>query len=359
MKLTARLAGLTLGALAACAVPPGVALAQSPRQAAEVAATKGGQAAPLFEEGNRAADEMRWADAEAAYLKAWAIVRSFDVAANLGEVELRLGKPRLAAVHLAFSLRTAPPSAKAPNLERTRFFLGEAKKLIGVVRARVTPPDAEVLVDGKALPEEETAEEIFLEPGTHRITARRGGYIEGEKVVTVAAGTAQEVTLALAERPAASEAGPATVPDRTTANTTLVLRARPAEERAGGPRTAVLIGGATTAGAAAVAGVVFTVLAVTKGNDAETQRDALVRASGLAACSRAGAPAACSNLREADDAHIRWANGAILSFAAAGAMGAGTAIYWLVTRPSEGHGRVHAMPIVGANGFGLSVSGGF
>jgi hypothetical protein len=121
----------------------------------------------------------------------------------------------------------------------------------------------------------------------------------------------------------------------------------------------MLIGGAATAGAAAVAGVVFTVLAVAKGDEAESQRDALVRENGPGACTRASAPAACSDLRDADDAHIRAANGAILSFAAAGAIGAGTAIYWLATRPSASQQGVRAMPVVGASGFGVSVSGEF
>ncbi|KYF82950.1 hypothetical protein BE11_45625 [Sorangium cellulosum] len=52
-------------------------------------------------------------DAELKYLKAWAVVRSFDIAANLGEVQLQLKKPRSAATFLAFALRTAPPSTKA------------------------------------------------------------------------------------------------------------------------------------------------------------------------------------------------------------------------------------------------------
>jgi hypothetical protein len=48
-----------------------------------------------------------------------------------------------------------------------------------------------------------------------------------------------------------------------------------------------------------------------------------------------------------------------LSFAAAGAIGAGTAIYWLTTRPSAPQQGVRATPVVGANGFGVSVSGEF
>lgn len=352
MTMGMRVAGLTWCTLAALAVPA-LAHAQSVTQA-PAAETVGERAAPFFQEGLKAADEARWADAEASYLKAWAMAKTFDIAANLGVVELKLGKPRLAATHLAFSLRTAPPSAKAPHLERTRQLIEEAKKQVGVLRVRVNVAQARVLIDGEPLLPEETPDEIFVEPGTHRATAQRDGYIDGEKVVTVEAGTSQEVTLSLVQRPAASQAEPAKL-----ATVPVVPPARRGEEHGRGPRTEVLIGGAATAGAAAIAGVVFTVLAVTKGNDAEEVRDTLVRESGPEACSRASAPPACANLRDTDDAHIRWANGAILSFTAAGVIGAGTAIYWLVTRPSEAHEHVRAVPIVGAHGVGLSVSGGF
>jgi hypothetical protein len=128
---------------------------------------------------------------------------------------------------------------------------------------------------------------------------------------------------------------------------------------AGGPRPEVLIAGGAAAGAGVIAGVVFTVLAVRWDSDADAHRDALVRENGPGACTRTSAPAACSNLRDADDAHIRAANGAILSFAAAGTIGAGTAIYWLATRPSASQQGVRAMPVVGASGFGVSVSGEF
>lgn len=206
MTMGMRVAGLTWCTLAALAVPP-LAHAQSVTQA-PAAETVGERAAPFFQEGLKAADEARWADAEAAYLKAWAIAKTFDIAANLGVVELKLGKPRLAATHLAFSLRTAPPSAKAPHLERTRQLIEEAKKQVGVLRVRVNVAQARVLIDGEPLLIEETPDAIFVEPGTHRVTGQRDGYIDSEKVVTVEAGTSQEVTLLLAELPSAAAPAP-------------------------------------------------------------------------------------------------------------------------------------------------------
>jgi tetratricopeptide (TPR) repeat protein len=196
-KMAMRLAGWTWCALAALAMPA-LAYAQSDAPATQAAQTDGERAAPFFQEGVRAADQKQWNEAEAAYLKAWAIAKAFDIAANLGSVELKLGKPRLAATHLAFSLRMAPPSAKAPNLDQTRRFLEEAKKQIGVLRVRLNVLEAEVSIDGKLLSQEESAGEIFVEPGTHRVAAQSLDYARSEKTVTVQAGSSQEVALSLA-----------------------------------------------------------------------------------------------------------------------------------------------------------------
>ncbi|WP_437709316.1 PEGA domain-containing protein [Sorangium sp. So ce448] len=166
----------------------------------------------LFDKGVRLFDQSRWAEARAVFLEAWALKKSYAVAANLGDVELIVGDPRSAAVHLAYALRELPAD-EAPALRTlltTR--LEEAQRLVGILRVRVAPPGAELLVDGKPLPEEEAPEEIYLEPGTHRLTARRDGYADAEKVVTVAAGTAQNLTLALVER----KADPPAMPRATT-----------------------------------------------------------------------------------------------------------------------------------------------
>ncbi|WP_437620924.1 hypothetical protein [Sorangium sp. So ce1151] len=367
-NLTMHVTGAALCAL--CAFAPAVALAQaSPPGAAaageDEARGDNARAAQLYRQGNEAFKQKRWSDAELLYLKAWALVRSFDIAANLGEVQLQLKKPRSAAAFLAFGLRTAPPSAKPEQIARMRHFLDEAKAQVGTLRVRVkNVADAEVFVDGERMADAEVKHEVYLEPGLHVLVLRRAGY--EEQVVRLMAGPGVTETITQELKPKAEKAPEAMAAE---ANAPQVMGPMPRKAvwssppmvpaRPEGQRMAVLIGGAATAGGAALAGVVFTVLAVTKGNDADELRDALVRESGPVACSRTSALAACSNLRDTDDSHIRWANGAILSFTAAGVIGTGTAIYWLATRPSGAHEHVRAMPIVGAHGFGLSVGGGF
>ncbi|WP_207213660.1 PEGA domain-containing protein [Sorangium cellulosum] len=243
-------------------------------------------------------------------------------------------------------------TSTAVERERGAAMYAEARSKVGTLVVRADVDGARVFVDGTWRGQTPLADPVFVEPGTHTISVEHEKYDTKKMTVQVGAGGESENGVELQRKSASA-------PPPKPPVMTLAPPARGAEERAGGPRTAVLIGGAATAGAAAVAGVVFTVVAVAKGDEAETQREALVRENGPGPCSRASAPATCSTLSDTDDAHIRAANAAILSFAAAGAIGAGTAIYWFATRPSVPQHGVRAMPVVGANGFGVSVSGEF
>jgi hypothetical protein len=200
-NLTMRWTAVACCTLSACLLAPGAARAQgSPPPVAVDDDVPGNsrRAAELYREGNEAFKEKRWSDAELLYLKAWALVRSFDIAANLGEVQLKLNKPRSAAVFLAFSLRATPPSAKPPNVERVRRYLDEARKQVGAVRLQGTDvAEAEVFVDGERVPAEEVKHEIYVEPGEHRIVIRRAGYEEVAMALMARAGVRETVPVAM------------------------------------------------------------------------------------------------------------------------------------------------------------------
>ncbi|WP_437925962.1 hypothetical protein WMF37_44050 [Sorangium sp. So ce291] len=207
-NLTMHLTGAALCAL--CAFAPAAALAQASPPGAtpageDEARGDNARAAQLYRQGNDAFKQKRWPDAELLYLKAWALVRSFDIAANLGEVQLQLKKPRSAATFLAFALRTAPPSAKPEQIARMRHFLDEAKAQVGTVRVRVkNVADAEVLVDGARMAAEEVKHEIYVEPGPHVLVLRRAGY--EEVVVRLMAGPGVTETITQELRPKAEKA---------------------------------------------------------------------------------------------------------------------------------------------------------
>ncbi len=78
------------------------AAAAQPAQAAPIAPADAvaERAEALFREANALVKQQRWAEAEASYLAVWALRPTYDVAANLGHTQYRLGKLREAAEHL-------------------------------------------------------------------------------------------------------------------------------------------------------------------------------------------------------------------------------------------------------------------
>ncbi|HLM74225.1 MAG TPA: tetratricopeptide repeat protein, partial [Polyangiaceae bacterium] len=109
------------------------------------------RATELYKKGNEFYDKGKFADAETMYRAAFELRQSFEIAGNLGDVEMIQGKPREAAEHLAFALREFPPSGKPAQKEALRKRLREAAALIGTVKVTVNMPDAEVVLDGKAI----------------------------------------------------------------------------------------------------------------------------------------------------------------------------------------------------------------
>ena len=62
----------------------------------------------LFQEGNAAYRERNWQLAYDKFHEAFGLAPTYDLAGNLGDVELMLEKPREAAEHLAYSLKNWP-----------------------------------------------------------------------------------------------------------------------------------------------------------------------------------------------------------------------------------------------------------
>ena len=73
--------------------------------------------ADLYKRANALYGQKSLAEAEGLYLEAWNLKKTYDVACNLGALELDLGKLREAAEHLAFALREFPAGEKAAARE--------------------------------------------------------------------------------------------------------------------------------------------------------------------------------------------------------------------------------------------------
>ncbi|WP_170319878.1 PEGA domain-containing protein [Polyangium spumosum] len=158
------------------------------------------RAAELFATGNKLFDEQKWAEAEAAYQAAWDLRKSFDLAGNLGDVEMTLGQHRDAAEHLTYALEEFPAGGKPEVREALLKRLDEAKQHIGTVTIGTNIGGAKLYVDGRFVGQAPLAKPVFVDPGKRVIEAKLPGHDDVLKTVDVEKAQAQEVNLVLAPK---------------------------------------------------------------------------------------------------------------------------------------------------------------
>jgi tetratricopeptide (TPR) repeat protein len=304
------------------------------------------RAADFLRKGNSLSREGKIPEAIEAYAASFENEETYPVAANLGSLELALGRYRDAAEHLAFAIRRCPPDASPATKEALAQRLAQAKEHVGALEIHVGIDNAEVTLDDKAIDWLDLRNEIFISPGVHTIAATRAGYSADRKTVEVKAGTRIDVELVPAALPSAPSAPPATLP----------------AESGGGKSVPLLVAGASAATVGIVLGVAFTVVSNSKSSQATVFRSDLVARDGAAACSHAANAVDCGNLHGLLVDQATFANAAVWSFIAAGAFAAGTGVYALwpaaKQKPASAAG-FRAVPTFDAQGAGVVVAGAF
>lgn len=285
------------------------------------------QASKFYQAGNVEFEKQNWAAAETAYLQAWSITRTFDVAANLGEVEFHLGKLREAAELLSYSIRTAPPSSKAGQRERTMHFLDQAKEKLGVVRVHINVEGARVSINGRPIPAEDLVRDVFVEPGACTVIANRDGYVEAKQSVEVKPGTPAAVTILLDPAPGA-------------------VRSRV-------PLVVLSVASAASLGL----GIAMTVVSNGKSTDAETQRATILGANGQCAKPSSSFVGPCADMKSSLKSLDTTANVARVAYAASGLLLIAAVTYAVLPPPKPQAGWVRAAPVIGASSGGIVVTG--
>ncbi|WP_437915441.1 PEGA domain-containing protein [Sorangium sp. So ce302] len=334
----------TLSIAVALLAPAAGAQQAAPRAEAQESDALTDRARQLFEDGVKAANAGKWADAHAAFLAAWGLKPHYQIASNLGVACLRVGKPRDAAEYLTRYLREAP-ATKVQERQRAEASLQEARAQVAAVTVRVAPGGAEVTVNGASVGRAPLADPVFLDPGRHDVSAKLDGYVLQTRSVEATAGGTEAVVLDLQRTPA---------PDARRAGAEQSGLPAPEVPRGSG-RTAVLVTGGVATGVGAAAGVLFTVLANKRAGEAETLKNTLL-AQKPNACSLTSRSRDCVRQGEVLDESALYSNVAFWSFAGAGTVGLGTLLYALVSGPEA---RVQVTPRVGINDVGLSVGGAF
>ncbi|AUX34668.1 MULTISPECIES: hypothetical protein [Sorangium] len=341
-----RAAGAALGALLCAAAVEPVALAETP-DTPGAPRDDGARAAQIYSVGVAAAREGRWPEAYAAYLEAWTLKQHFQIAANLAQAELKLGKHRDAAEHIAFFLREAEGVSERDRA-RARRMLDEAKAKIATLTLIVSRERATVLVDGAPAGTSPLGREVYVEPGQRTLEARLQGERPAKASVTLAPGASQAVELRFAERAAPAPAIQARTPPQ---------RPPPAADRgAAGPSVALVAAGGAATGLALGTAVLLRVVA---DRSARSGSDAAV--PGADSCYARGAEslggARCREVhrRRLEAARLYDASAGV--FAAAGVLGAATVGYallgWL---RADGRPPVTTAPVALAPGAGISLN---
>jgi hypothetical protein len=184
---------LCLAASTAIAIP--AAAQPSGPSTTAVAATD--RARSLHVEGARLFELGKYDEAYVAFLAAWALKKHPQIAGNLADCEVKIGKYRDAAEHFAFMARDpnheAKPEAKRLAQER----LKDVQTRIGTVTISVSSNGAELMLDGKALGTSPLEGPIFVDPGAHVVEATLKGHKPARMPVDAPKGSTQNVALTL------------------------------------------------------------------------------------------------------------------------------------------------------------------
>jgi tetratricopeptide (TPR) repeat protein len=321
MNRTIRPLVLSLVAGAVCALGVGLPAAASADGGAPTP-----RAAELYRRATRLYADKKLAEAEPLYREAWELQQSYEIASNLGALELDLGKPRLAAEHLARALREFPLRGRAEERAALEARLSESRKLIGTLHVKVSMPGADVLVDGRFVGRSPLQADVYVEPGARLVEATLAGYGDATLPFSVEKGVTYTVALPL----------------------------QPPRRRS---LTPALVGGAF--GAAALGtGALLVGLAEKQRSDAQGLHATI--ASEGQTC--AATSTSCTALHAATAKADALGNTGIAFFAVAGAAAAGTAAYllWPSLRPGGGRAPdVRASLGIGPSGGAVVITGSF
>jgi hypothetical protein len=165
-----------------------------------------------FDEGLRALQEERFADALAAFETSYRLDPVPVVLYNIGMCQRELGDPAAARTAL-LRYAAAPGEGDPPDLrEQAERTIREIDALLASLTVNVEPSGATVLIDAIDVGTAPLAEPLRLNPGRHVVDARADGFDPGTVEVDLSAGESATVTMRLAPAAPPTPVGPPPVP---------------------------------------------------------------------------------------------------------------------------------------------------
>jgi hypothetical protein len=285
-----------------------------------------------FDKGSAAYDAHKLKEAEAAFFSAWSLKKTPDIAANLAQVKVELGKHAEAATFFAYAVKNAAPTDSQDARRDVKQRFEEERKLVGALRIRVNVEGAEVRVNGRVVGNSPLADEVFVDAGTAQAQVQRDGYLAIQQSIVVPKGEAREVSLVLTAAPGPT-GGRSIVPG------------------------AVLVG---VGGAALATGVALMVVAAGKRAHSRDLSAAISNAHHSCVANASNYDPTCSDLNDTALSTKTFHNAGIGLLAGAGAAAVGATVYflWPASTPSRAS-TLRVSPTVSVTTGGLLFSGSF
>lgn len=283
--------------------------------------------AELYKRANALYAQKKLTEAEALYLEAWRLKKTYDVACNFGAVELDLGKPRDAAEYLAFALRELPAGEKPAAREQMKVRLALARAEVGVLHVRVNVPGAQLTVGERIVGKSPLEDEVFVSPGMVTVSASAPGYEQALRTVPITKGSSVDVTLTL------------TAPRRSVV-------------------PGAVLGG--VAGAALVTGIGLFAGGRGKGASGAAERDVILNARRSCVMGAANYDARCADVESTATAANTLQKAGVGLMIGAGAATVGAVIYFVLPVSSaSAKSGLRVSPALSPNSGGLTLSGAF
>jgi tetratricopeptide (TPR) repeat protein len=303
----------------------------------------------LFKHGQELYRDGKFDESYEAYKKAWDLQKGYDIAGNLGNVEVKLGKYKGAVIHLQYVLDNLPPSIDAERREKivskTQQRLNDARSHVAIVKLAMSPDGASVSVDGNDLGTTPLAEPIVLDAGTHQLVAKLDGYDDVSHEINATSGSQETLRIAMVAKGSGGTAAIETGGGSDGGDT--------ADD---GPSLAIIIAGSVIGVGALGGGIGLLVAASGKASDREDLLAALGSQSG---CGGASPPAQCAEIGDLSDQEGTFNTVGAIMLVGGGVVLAATAVYALWPRGGDDETGVRVLPTLGPGHAGLTLNGSF
>lgn len=301
---------VTLGAAALIFTMAGEGAAETPEQ----------RRTDLLRGAAAALRAGRPSDAIAKWRAAWDIRPAPEIACDIGTGEFLYGSPRAAAEFLSICEREYPASPRDKDrMAEYKKNLAKAREQIGALDIRVEEASAAVLIDGRNVGRT-PLNEIFVDPGAHRIEVALDGYMRHEMVVTVNKGEQRTISIKLAKLKPTDRGAP--------------LHPKPAPTpatKSNAPKVSIAIAGGATAIIGAGIGIGFAVASNNAADDRHSNRSEMKWGFG-ADCNEGATQPPCAGYVNAEQARRHDAAVATGAFISAGIIAAATIAYVVFPR---------------------------